>query len=43
MERKYDPADLSSYLNEAEGFQTFSNEYVKENICVVKKGERNEH
>lgn len=34
MERKYDPADLSSYLNEAEGFQTFSNDVV----IVYKKG-----
>ena len=38
MERKYDPADLSSYLNEAEGFQTFSNDPLDVNYLNTYSG-----
>lgn len=38
MGRVYDPADLSSYLSEAEGFQTFSNDPLDVNYLNTYSG-----
>lgn len=38
MERKYDPADLSNYLREAEGFQAFSTDPLDVNYLNTYSG-----
>ncbi len=35
MERKYNPADLSKYLSEAEEYQTFSNDPLDKNGSIT--------